>query len=101
MKVNCPESPKEAREARGRKCICVGSMCICDRCLYYLGLALMIFVVAGPAALLSQGHVEPAVTIALGVLAGASLLLIGFACAVNFWSALSRKHYHRLRDSSS
>lgn len=101
MKVNCPESSKEAREDWRRKCICVGTMCICDRCLYYLGLALITFVLAGPAALLFRGHVEPVVTVVLGVLAGASLLLIGFACAVNFWSALNRKHYHRLRDSSS
>jgi hypothetical protein len=101
MKINCLESANETRQKSGKKCICVGTMCICDRCLYYLGLALMTFVLAGPAAFLSQGHVEPAVTIALGVLAGASLLMIGVACAVNFWSALNRKHYHRLRDSTS
>jgi hypothetical protein len=86
---------------RKRRCVCVGQVCLCDRCLYYLGTALAIFVTVGPAAILSQGHVRPAVTLGLALIALVSLLFIAFACAVNFLSALTKRHYHKLRESSS
>jgi uncharacterized membrane protein YedE/YeeE len=99
MYDNTDEVVRADPETPAKKRMCVGTVCLGERCLYYFGVALVMFMTLGPAAVLSQDHVDPRVTIALGVIAAASLLFVAFACAINFLSALNKKYYNNLRNN--